>query len=76
MTKPKYDIQYAGIECPLVEVSSNKRSVIVKAPRYIATETMHAIQHKLENKFSYGSIFKDRAFFVGLATEQEKLECV
>ena len=76
MTKSKYDIQYAGIECPLVEVSSNKRSVIVNAPRYIATETMHATQHKLENKFSYGSIFKYRPFFVGLATEREKLGCL
>ena len=48
----------------------------MKAPRYIATSTVREIKRKLNDKFSRGTICNYRPFFVGVATEREKLECL
>ena len=78
--KTEYLKRYGDIDDSSVTFSKNKRNVeIAKATRHIATKTVREIRSMLDNdghKVSLGSVFNYRPFYVGVASEREKLECL
>ena len=75
MVKEKYEKQFGGIDIELMEGTNKHGREIMKAIRHIATTTVRDIVNKLKEK-GYGTVFNYRPFFVGVATEREKLECL
>ena len=78
--KSKYDKLYSSIETEkLVETTNKRGKPIIKALRCIATISVRDLVKKLKDSghnFSYGSVINYRPFFIGVATEREKLECL
>ena len=80
MPKQKYQNMYGGIETEKLIQVVNKRGIeIVKAVRRVATITVRNLVNNLitrDHVFSYGTVINFRPFFIGVATEPEKLECL
>ena len=79
MKKDEFDKRYIELVAKDIEIKETTDKFGIKrmkAPQYIATATVREIKRKLNDKFSRGTICNYRPFFVGVATEREKLECL
>ena len=76
----EYQDRYKGIETSLVKPYTNKRNTLMaEAPRYMSHKTVREMEKLIEQqegKFSLGTIYKFRPYFVVAPSEREKLECL
>ena len=79
--KKSCDIQCGGIHTSLVTFATNKRMTeVAQVPRHVSCISVRKMKEIMEKEFntniSYGSVLKTRTFFVTVASEREKLECL
>ena len=77
----EYTLRYPNINCEHTSIVKNKRNtMIVQAPRYVSTITVHQMLSSAKGQCnivtSFGTVISLRPFFLVTPSEREKLECL